>query len=591
MRVVKIVEAVEAAAGLAQAVTGERRIPVENGAEALVEVLSANGVEYLFTNTGTDHAAILEALAKYEATGRRPPRAILCMYENVAMHAAHGYAAATGRPQAVLVHVDVGTQNVGGALHNACRARVPVLLMAGAAPMTGRIFYIHWLQERADQGGIVRQYVKWDYQVRQARDVNLALQRAIQVAREEPCGPVYLALPSDVMIEPLDGMTLLPPERFQPPVPTLPPMAELQRMARALLTARNPLIITTYLGRQPAAVPELVRLAEAVGAPVIESLPAQYMNFPSDHPLHLGSDVAPYLAQADVICLLDCDVPWVSRWAAPAPGARILQLDIDPVKRGIPTWDFPVDLKVAGDSRQALPVLAALIEEEAREADRRRFAERRQRWEQESRERRARIRQAALAKSHLRPIEAEWLAYVINQVKDEDTILVDETVTTGRIELLDRTRPGTYFTSGGSSLGWGLGAALGIKLACPDREVICLTGDGSYVFASPVAAHWAAVQGGVPYLTVIYNNQCYNAVKFSIFEHFPQGWAARTGRFPGSDLSPAPDYAAIARACGLYAETVEEPQEVKAALERSRERVRAGQPALLNVLLRTPQYP
>lgn len=182
----------------------EKIVPVDEGAEAFVELLNANGVEYIFLNPGTDTFPIQEALSKFKALGKRTPKVILCLHESVAMAAAHGYFAVTGRPQVVLVHVDIGTQQVGGALHNAQRGRIGVIFCAGRAPSTidqdvrgERSGGIHWIQEQYDQAGIVRGYVKWEYELRSNTSIHQVVQRAFQVASTEPCGPVYLTLPRE----------------------------------------------------------------------------------------------------------------------------------------------------------------------------------------------------------------------------------------------------------------------------------------------------------------------------------------------------------------------------------------------------------
>jgi len=192
----------------------DKVVPVEAGAEAFIELLNANGVEYIFLNPGTDTIPVQEAIAKFNAQGKRTPGVVLCLHESVAMSAAHGYFVVSGRPQVVLVHVDAGTQNVGGALHNAQRGRIGVVFCAGRAPIDlendelgGRWFFM-WIQDRRDQTSIVRDYVKWDYELRSTDTMHRVVQRAFQLAATEPCGPVYLTLPLELLIEKIDGVCI-----------------------------------------------------------------------------------------------------------------------------------------------------------------------------------------------------------------------------------------------------------------------------------------------------------------------------------------------------------------------------------------------
>ena len=237
---------------------------------AFLEALAEAGIRYMFTNLGSDHPGLIEALAQARVEGRRGdlPELIICPHETVALSAAHAYAAITREPQAVLVHVDSGTQNLGGAVNNAYRGRVPVLVFAGGAPYTiegelpgSRNEFIHWVQDVHDQRGIVRGYVKYDNEIRTGRNVKQLVHRALQIARSEPAGPVYLTSPREVMEEQVEPYTVDRAD-FEPVAPMALTDAVAAEIATALAQARRPLIVTSYLGRDPAAVPKLVELCE-----------------------------------------------------------------------------------------------------------------------------------------------------------------------------------------------------------------------------------------------------------------------------------------------------------------------------------------
>ena len=261
---------------------------------AFLEALAEAGVSYVFANLGSDHPGLIEAYAQAKAQGLQDayPRLIICPHEMVALSAAHAYASVTRQPQAVIVHVDGGTQNLGGEVSNAMRGHIPVLIFAGASPYTldgelpgSRNEFIHWIQDARDQRGILRGFVKYDNEIRTGRNVKQLVHRALQIARSDPAGPVYLVGPREVMEEPLEPYTV-DPAQFRPIEPAALTAAVTREIATALARARHPLIVTSYLGRNPDAVPVLVELAELLGIGVLESA-AFCVNFPGDHPLHL----------------------------------------------------------------------------------------------------------------------------------------------------------------------------------------------------------------------------------------------------------------------------------------------------------------
>ena len=279
------------------------------------------------------------------------PELILSPHESVALSAAQGYAQVSGEAQAVLVHVDCGTQNLGGAIHNAARGRVPVLIFAGLSPMTqdgelpgSRTEFIHWLQDSADQRGMLRGYAKYDHEIRTGRNVKQLVHRALQIARSEPAGPVYLTAAREVLEEQLPAQ---PPQGpwWDPVAPAALAEPVADEIAAALEEARSPLVVTSYLGRDPAAVAELTGLCELAGIGVLESVPMR-MNFPAGHPLQVGyhwnqPEQHPVLAEADVILVLGSDVPWIQAHNLPDPGACGYVIDVDPLKASLPLWHVP----------------------------------------------------------------------------------------------------------------------------------------------------------------------------------------------------------------------------------------------------------
>ena len=568
-----------------------KRVAVESAAEAYLELLAARGIEHFFGNAGTDFAPIVEAYAKRLSQGLVHPRPVTVPHEVTAVAMAHGYAMVTGRPQAVMVHVIVGTANALGGIMNASRAGVPILVTAGRTPLTegnlagARNRYIHWAQEAFDQGALLREFVKWDYELRMGSQLETVVDRALAIACTEPPGPVYLTLPREVLAERMETLEYCDPSRAPRSSATVADAAAIAEAARILAGARNPLIIAKAPGRDPAAVAPLVRLAEALGAPHFDHWHT-HVNFPQHHPLHAGYDPAPYLAEADVILAVESDVPWIPKLAAPRPEAKVIQVAVDPLFARYPIRGFPADVALAGTTRMTLAELAEAVV--AAGPDPAQVAARRQRWGTEHAGQRSRWKATARAVMGDHPIDMAWLSRCLGDVLDETTIVVNE-------YDLDVTQtcfstPGTYYgPSPAAGLGWGLGAALGAKLAAPDKTVICAVGDGAYIFGSPTASHFVSRAYNLPLLVVVFNNRAWNAVKRATKAYAPDGWAVRTGAMPMSDLEPAPDYELICRASGGHGERVEDPAELPGALARALKVVsEERRQALLNVICKKP---
>ena len=580
---------------------GRELRPVENqpaeAAEAFVRALITHGVECLFLNPGTDTIPVQESLSKLEQLGHPVPRTVLCLFELVALAAAHGYYVATGRPQAVLVHVDVGTQNLGGMLHNAQRGRAAVLICAGRTPYTTdsrqrgtRDTYIHWLQEQFDQHGIVRNFVKWEYELRRPEQMGEVVARAFQIAASDPPGPVYLTLPREVLMADAGDVTSSPRDRATPVHTGAGDPDALREVAARLIRSERPVILTSTTGRSRRGFDALVRVAELLALPVVER--RERTNFPTSHGLHQGFQSGPFVESADLILVLDHDVPYIPTQTTPRSDAAIVQIDLDPVKERIPLWSFPLTMAVRADTSRALELVADYAAEILTDEARLRIEARRAELTARHEQRRAAGEADALAVRRARPIAAEWLGYCVGLLQREvpECVFVDETITSHLAlwKHLDTDEPGTMFGSGGSALGWGAGAAVGVKLALQDRPVVLLVGDGSFVFGEPLAALWASRTNQAPVLVVIFNNGCYNATKTPLVNAYPQGYSVRGDRFVGVDLLPAPRYDLLAAVVDAVGERIEDPNEVLRALRRGLDRVRSGRSVILDVILAHP---
>jgi len=560
-----------------------------NSAEAFVAVLNANGTEHIFFNPGADTTPIQAAILKYKALGKPAPKLVLCLDESVAMAAAHGHYMVSGRPQVVLVHAELGTLQVGGAMHNAQWGRIPVILWAGLLPSGQRV---NWQQEPFDQGSIMRNCVKWDHMLGSNENIHDVLQQAFQTAFSEPRGPVYLSYPMGVLGEKIDKVTTLPSVRdaVSSIVPT--DVDNLSKAVEILIEAENPLIVAGYSSRHPESVASLVELAETLCAPVLTGITR--MNFPTTHPLCAGIEqmgggrnANPYIADADVLLVIDYDMPYVPADGFPRQDAKIIHIDVDPLTQGRPLWGRGADIFMKANSRETIPALKDLIRQKLTPEKRAQFDQRFKQLENKHTQERSERRTLGMNSSNRRPISPDWLCYCIAQVVDEDTVIVNHTISQSAsvAEQIERTKPGTLLGCAGGSIQWALGAALGAKVAAPDRTVVSLMTDGGFVWGCPVATLWSATSYKAPFLSVIFNNQSYGVIR-GIVQRLSETRLSDEMAFDaGVDIMPPPDYATVAQACGAYGRMVEDPDDMLPALKEAMEQVRSGRPAVIDVRL------
>ena len=552
-------------------------------AEDYLDALAAHGIDHLFCNPGTDFAPIVEAFARAARTNHKVPRPMVVPHENAALSMAHGYTMVTGRPQAVMLHTNVGTANSINMLIDASRDRIPVLLTSGRTPFTergadgSRSVYIHWAQEMYDQAGMLREMVKWDYEMKRGDQAATVVDRALELAMASPKGPVYLSLPREVLGEVVNTPTESAHARRAGPRAPVPSAPDVERLADWIANARAPVVITGLLGQDPRDAVVLSRLAERWALPVIP-FNTRYFAISANSPMFQGSSPRPLLDDADLVIVIESDVPWIPSKEEPPVGARIAQIGEDPLYGRYPMRSFPSDLTITATSLSVLEALEQMLEgrvgahvEERRARLTARSAELHQQWRSEA-EQGGRGNKNTLA----------WLNYCLREVVDKDTIVISEY--SFRQEYCPLEAPGSLFAvSAAGGLGWGLGASLGAKLASPDRLVVSVLGDGAYMFANPTACHYVAQMQNLPVLTVIYNNALYGAVRRATLDMYDKGVAAQDDGRLLADL-PAPSFEKIVAAHDGHGERVEHPADLPAALQRAAAAVRAGQQALVNVI-------
>ncbi len=556
-------------------------------ASRYLQALLDRGIDRVFANAGTDFAPIIEALVEARLAGRKVPEFITVPHENVAISMAHGYYLATGKPSAVMVHVTVGTANALCGLMNAARDNAPILLTAGRTPSTehghfgSRNASIHWGQDSFDQGGIVREWVKWDYELRPGQAPEEIVGRALDIAMSEPRGPVYLCMPREVLGDPDPGIPAPMRPRALGSSAASPNLAAIEQAATWLAQAEFPLVITSSSGRDPGNVALLSGLATEYGIGV--ALPgepgARELNIPTRHPMFLGVHPKDAIAQADVVLSLDCEVPWWPSVVSPATNARLIHVAPDPFFERYPVRGFAMDLAIAGSSSQALAMLLEQLATQPQD----KIKARRQRIAALASKQRATCEALMQSMARRAPIHPAWVAHCLNQVKQDDTIIVNEMGVP--LEFLDMKLPRTYLSSSlAGGLGFGLGGALGAKMGAPDKQVILVVGDGSYMFGCPTAAHHTASLHQLPTTTLVMNNARWHAVHRSTLGMYPDGLASREELMPLVSLGTSPEYQMIMEACGGYGEKVDDPTQLEAALRRALRANAEGRPALVNIV-------
>lgn len=539
-------------------------------AEALLMRLKVNGVDYLFGNAGTDFAPVIEAYANAPLKNMPVPEPLVIPHECAAIGMAHGYYLATGRPQAAMVHVNVGLANSVMGLINMASDNVPLFMMAGRTPLTehertgARMTPIQYGQEMRDQTGLIRDVVKWDYELRYPEQVAGLVDRGIAIAKSAPAGPVYLGLPREPLAEPWpDGLAIDNALQAIPTRPAPDPEAILQA-AEWMEKARHPLIICQRGDPKGRLSQVLSDLATNHAIPVVENFSVQNI-LPSAHPMQGGFDAGIWLGDADVVLAIDTEVPWIQRNQSPSKGAKIIHLGVDPLFTRMPARSYQNDLAIMSDPVNGIEALAAAMTG-------RQNLERFNIIRETNEARRADARARAL-KGNGSPMTPAYVATCVSNILGEDGRVFNELGAPAPfMDLKGPNRAMSNPYSGG--LGWGVPAALGASLAEPSRLNIACVGDGSYIFANPVACHQIAEAHNLPVLIIVMNNGIWNAVRRAARNVYPEGNADKMNIMPLTSLQPMPDFCRIAEASRGYAERVETGDDLPGALDRALNAIR-----------------
>lgn len=555
---------------------------------AILARLKAVGVDYIFANSGTDFPPIIEGLAEASAKDIPLPKAIVIPHESAAMGMAHGYFLATGRAQAVMAHTNVGLANCAMGAINAATERVPIILFSGRTPVTeqgrlgSRTVPIGWGQEMRDQTALVREATKWDYELRFPEQALEVVDRAHAIACSTPKGPVYLSLPREVLCELCPAENIEAPSRIKPAI-AAPTAGALAEAARILVAAERPVIIAQRGAGSPEGFSALAELAIGWGIPVIQYWAIQ-LAIAQDHPMAAGSDPSRWLKDADVVVIIDSLAPWSPAVHDVPANCKVIQIGQDPLYARFPVRNFHADVSLVGETDNCIISLAASMNASLAETQQKRDARRR---------RVAKITQATRQEVQKRSaagggdmMTKDWVSHCLSKaIEGKRATVLSELGCP--LDPLSLQGHGTWYQephSGG--LGWSFPCGLGMQLAEPDRLIVATMGDGSYMFSNPVACHQIAEALGLPLLILVLNNSEWGAVRRSVLDVYPHGYASRSNAMPLVSLQPTPDFMMVAQASRAFAMRVEKGSELPAALKAAIDHIsRERTHALIDILI------
>ncbi|MFD5655520.1 thiamine pyrophosphate-dependent enzyme [Streptomyces sp. NPDC127039] len=561
--------------------------PGADGGDALVSALTAVGADHVFCSSGSEWAPVWESLARRHRDGEPAPHYLDLTHETVAVGMATGYGLLRRRPQAVLLHAAPGLLQGSMAVHGALLAGVPMLVTSSESTTygdgPGQDPGGQWYRNLSIVGGphqVAQPFTKWANEAADISTLPTMVTRAAELAWRAPAGPAYLNIPLEILLEEWDGREAKP---VVAPGSTHSSPEEVDPVAQLIREAQNPVIVTETAGREAGGFEALVAFAEAWEIPVVEPDSAVCGNFPRTHPLHAGSDIGPWMDEADLILLVNCRAPFYPPSRKPSK-AKIVVIDQVPQRPHIVYQVLFADAYLEGNVTNTLRQLA----KRARDLDPAAVAVRRA-----AQEERHAAEQAAVAAAEAKAGQSEGVDPVLvaatlrGLLAGRDGIVVDETITHSRVvkRHLRTADPDAYFYVQGG-LGQGIAVALGVKLAAGrQRPVVLTVGDGAFTYNPVIPSYDAAKAYDLPVLIVVFNNRVYKSMNLNHRRFYPEGAAAETGEWLGTDLHRLPRLAAFAEPFGMHTETVDTADALAPALERALKAVSDGTTAVVDVLV------
>lgn len=555
-----------------------------DGGEAVVEAFRNLGIKYVIASPGSEWAPVWEAFARQEVEKLDGPTYLDCWHETLAVNMATGYTLMTGEPQAVLLHTGVGLLQGSMGVHGAQRAEVPMIVMSGESVSYGENPDIEpgaqWYRGLSTVGGthrLAEPFVKWAGQVPSTETLYESVVRTTEISDRVPKGPTYLAVPLETLLE-----EWVPPKfaRKSPAAPAAEaPDGQIAEAVEMLAKADNPIIVTESAGQDAGGFKGLKLLAEALAVPVIDS-GAVTANFDQTHPMHQGTDLAPFREDTDLALVVRARAPWYPPSNRP-PNAAVIAIDENPLRDYMVYQALQADLYLEGDVGSSLTRLTEAVLSNG--ADKAKIDARRERLTASHTamvEQRRAAEAEAMAAS---PIDPIWLLAALRENLPDDTIYIDETILhQGIIKQHLEWQPYQSYISTRGGLGQGLGTALGVKLARPDRPVVALMGDGAFLYNPITQSLGAARDHDLPILIVVFNNKKYSAMKGGYDRYYPDGVALKHDSIRGVNIN-GPDYAELVQPFGGFGVRVDDPADLPGAIQEALAAVNDGRTAIVNV--------
>ena len=558
-----------------------------DGGDAILEAFRNLDIDYVMSSPGSEWGSVWEAFTRQQVEDEDGPTYLSCWHETLAVNLAAGYSMVTGRMQAVMLHAGVGLLQGSNGIHGALISETPMLVMSGETLTYGEDEAFEpgpqWIAGLSVVGGpnrLLEPVTKWSNQATSPATLYESVVRTGEMAQRAPAGPTYLSIPIETMLH----EWARPDKLRKAPAPSRAraPEAEIERVAKMLLEATHPLIVTETIGRDEKGFDALVALAELLSIPVIESGSADYSNMPKSHKLHQGFDIDPHFEAADLVLTVRCRVPWYPPSKHP-PNATIVAIDETPYKGHMVYQNLHADVLLEGDAVASLEMLADAVR--ASGVDAAKIAEQGARWQAAHDELHDGLRAAEAEARDKSPIDPIWLCAALGEVLPDNAVYVDETITHRRVlrSHIPWNGKHDYFRVAGG-LGQGLGIALGVKLALRDRPVVSLIGDGSFLYNPVTQSLGFSMEENLPILIVVFNNNGYLAMKRNHLQYYPDGVAKQNDIYIGETIN-GPDYAALTAPFGGHGIRVEDPAELPGAIAEGLAAVENGRTTILNVIL------
>ncbi len=558
---------------------------VHDGGEAILEALRSLNVDYVISSPGSEWPSLWEALARQKKSGTPGPTYLDCGHETLAVAMATGYTRVTGRMQAVLLHAGAGLLQGSMAIYGARTMGVPMLVMSGESVGYGEGDFDpgpQWYRNLSVVGGpqrLVDPLVKTALQSTSVETLYHSVLRAGELAQRAPRAPTYVCVSMESMIEEWSKPEMMSAAAPAPAV--RPTNADIASVAEKLAQSRSPFILIGSAGSDRETFDALTELAELLAIPVLDAPGADVANFAKSHDLYLGLDATPYLKEMDFALLVDNEAPWYPPSHFPKT-ARIVAIGSSPLKDTLVYQVTGAEQYLEGDTAIILRLLVEAVR--AQKLDAAAIATRHSRWKAEHDRLQQRLeaaeRKAAAEASITVPLVAQLLRQAI-----PDAVYVDETIVHAKLvrEHMTWDEPFGFYRAP-NGLGQGLGYALGIKLAMPQRTVVVTMGDGTFLYNPVIPALAFAEEHKLPMLILIFNNAKYAAMQYYHDKFYPTGTAITTKDYYGVDLKGV-KYEQAASMVDGYSARVETPAELKTALDQALKFLAAGKSAIINMIM------